>query len=76
MDKGRAALNRYLMGMTAADIQSEITQLLGTTQADFIAYAATVRTLMQEGKILRTALGNADAIRASGCFDGANVHEL
>ncbi len=76
MDKGRAALNRYLMGLTASDIQTEITELLGTSQADFIAYAATVRTLMQEGKILRTALGNADAICASGHFDGANVREL
>ncbi len=76
MDKGRAALNRYLIGMKASDIQAEIAELLGTTREDFIAYAATVRTLMQEGKILRTALGNADAIRASGHFDGANVREL
>ena len=76
MDKGRAALNRYLMGMKVTDLQAEITNLLGTTQEDFLVYARDVRALMQEGKILRTALGGADAILASGHFDEANIREL
>ena len=76
IDLGNAALARYLVGQTAADRQAEIETILATTPADFKDYADTIRTLHAEGKGIRTALGGADAIRASGLFAEDDVKEL
>ncbi len=76
IDLGNAALARYLVGLTAADRQAEIETILSTTPADFKAYADTIRTLHAENKGIRTALGGADAIRASGLFAEEDVREL
>ncbi len=76
MDLGAAALGRYLIGVTAADRQAEIEDILATTAADFTAYTAAVRSLMAEGRGVRTALGNADLIRRSGLFAEDEIAEL
>ena len=76
IDLGNAALARYLVGMTAADRQAEIETILATSPADFREYAETVRALRAAGKGIRTALGGADAIRASGLFDENDIQEL
>ena len=76
IDLGNAALTRYLIDQTAADRQAEIETILSTTPADFKAYADTIRTLKETGKEIRTALGGANAIRASGIFAEEDVKEL
>ena len=76
IDLGNAALARYLVGQTAADRQAEIETILSTAPADFKDYADTIRTLHAEGKGIRTALGGADAIRASGLFAEDDLKEL
>ena len=76
IDLGNAALARYLVGQTAADRQAEIETILTTTPADFKDYADTVRTLQAQGKGIKTILGGADAVKASGMFDEANIKEL
>ena len=76
IDLGNAALTRYLIDQTAADRQAEIETILSTTSADFKAYADTIRTLKENGKGIRTALGGADAIRASGLFAEEDIKEL
>ena len=76
IDLGNAALARYLLGQTAADRQAEIETILETSVADFEAYAHTIRTLQSEGKSIRTALGGAEAIRASGFFADEDIKEL
>lgn len=76
IDLGNAALARYLIGQTAADRQAEIETILTTSANDFKEYASTIRALHAAGKGIRTALGGADAIRASGLFAEDNVKEL
>jgi Zn-dependent M16 (insulinase) family peptidase len=76
IDLGNAALARYLIGQTAADRQADIETILSTSSADFKAYADTIRTLRTQHKGIRTALGGADAIRASGIFAEDDVKEL
>lgn len=76
IDLGNAALARYLVGQTAADRQAEIETILSTTTADFKEYADTIRTLQKEGKTIRTALGGAEAIAASGLFAEDEIKEL
>ena len=76
IDLGNAALTRYLIDQTAADRQAEIETILSTTSADFKAYADTIRALKEAGKGIRTALGGADAIRASGHFAEEDIKEL
>ena len=76
IDLGNAALARYLVGQTAADRQAEIETILTTNPADFRAYADTVRALQAQGKGIKTILGGADAVKASGMFDEANIKEL
>ena len=75
-DLGNAALNRYLVGMTAADRRAELEDILATTPADFQDYAAAIRALQSEGKFVRTALGSAELIRKSGFFAGDEIEEL
>ncbi len=76
IDLGSAALSRYLVGMTAADREAEITDILATTPADFSDYANAIRTLRQSGRGIRTALGGAGSIQKSGLFDACTVTEL
>ena len=76
IDLGNAALSRYLNGQTAADRQAEIETILATTPADFTAYAEAIRSLSEAGKIMKTAVGGADAIKSSGLFAEDNVKEL
>ena len=76
LDLGNAALGRYINGQTAADRQAEIETILTTTPADFTAYAETIRSLSEGGKGIKTAVGGADAIKASGLFAEENVKEL
>ncbi len=76
IDLGMAALARYLVGMTAADREAEITDILATTAADFTAYAAAIRTLQTTGRGIRTILGGADSIAKSGLFAEDVVQEL
>lgn len=76
IDLGNAALARYLVGQTAADRQAEIETILETSPADFKAYADTIRDLQAAGKGIKTALGGADAIKASGLFEEENIKEL
>ncbi len=76
IDLGAAALARYLVGMTAADREAEIADILATTPADFTAYAAAIRSLKADGRGIRTILGGADSIRSSGLFDEDAVKEL
>lgn len=76
IDLGNAALTRYLMGQTAADRQTEIETILETSPADFKEYADTVRALQAAGKGIKTALGGAEAIKASGLFEESNIQEL
>ena len=76
IDLGNAALARYLVGQTAADRQAEIETILSTTPADFKEYAHTIAALQAEGKGVKTILGGADAIKASGLFEEKNVKEL
>ena len=76
IDLGNAALARYLVGQTAADRQAEIETILSTSSSDFKAYVETIRELQAAGKGIRTALGGADAIRASGIFAEEDSTEL
>lgn len=76
IDLGNAALARYLVGQTAADRQAEIETILTTAPADFKDYADTVRALQAQGKGIKTILGGADAVKASGMFEEKNVKEL
>ena len=76
IDLGNAALARYLIGQTAADRQAEIETILTTSSADFRAYADTIRSLQEAGKGIKTALGGADAIKASGFFAEDEIKEL
>ncbi len=76
IDLGNAALNRYLIGMTAADRRVEMEDILATTPADFVAYAAAIRRLQAEGRSVRTVVGNADLIRRSGLFAENEITEL
>ena len=76
LDLGSAALGRYLIGQTAKDRQAEIETILATTPADFKAYAETIRSLRESGKCIRSAVGGAEAIKASGLFAEENVKEL
>ena len=76
IDLGNAALARYLVGQTAADRQAEIETILSTSSSDFKAYVETIRELQATGKGIRTALGGADAIRASGIFAEEDSTEL
>jgi Zn-dependent M16 (insulinase) family peptidase len=76
IDLGNAALARYLVGQTAADRQAEIETILTTNPADFRAYADTVRALQAQGKGIKTILGGADAVKASGLFEENNIKEL
>ena len=76
IDLGNAAVSRYLVGQTAADRQAEIRTILSTTPADFAEYAETIRTLQAQGKGVKTILGGADAVKASGMFEEKNVKEL
>ena len=69
-------MGRYLVGQTAADRQAEIETILTTSPADFEEYASAIRSLRAAGKGIRTALGGADAIRASGLFAEEDVKEL
>ena len=68
-DQGNRALNRYLMGMTAADKLMEIDAILGTTVDDFCGYARMLEALAESGKGIRVALGGRTALEASGLFD-------
>ena len=65
-----------MIGQTAEDRQADLETILATTPADFKAYAETIRSLMDGGKGIKTALGGADAIKASGLFEEGNVKEL
>ena len=56
-------------GVTAYTLQVSRT-------ADFAEYAETIRTLQAQGKGVKTILGGADAVKASGMFDEANIKEL
>lgn len=76
LDLGHAALNRYLIGITAADRRAEMEHILSTTAADFINYAATIRALKEDGHVLRTALGNREKLLASGLFAADEIVEL
>jgi hypothetical protein len=76
IDLGNAALARYLIGQTAADRQAEIETILTTSPVDFRAYADTIRSLQETGKGIKTALGGADAIKASGFFAEDEIKEL
>ncbi|MBR5124274.1 MAG: insulinase family protein [Clostridia bacterium] len=76
IDLGNAALTRYLMGITAADRQADIQTILSTSAADFAEYAEIIRSLGEAGKGIKTALGGAEAIRASGLFDEDCIREL
>ncbi len=76
MDLGHAALSRYLVGMTAEDRHAEMMAILSTTADDFTAYAKAIRTLIADGKSIRTALGSADLIRTSGFFAEEEIAEL
>jgi Zn-dependent M16 (insulinase) family peptidase len=76
IDLGNAALARYLVGQTAADRQAEMETILSTTPADFKAYADTIASLQAAGKGVKTILGGADAVKASGLFAESNVKEL
>ena len=76
IDLGNAALARYLVGQTAADRQAEIETILSTNAADFKEYADTIRALQTAGKGIKTALGGADAIKASGLFEESFIKEL
>ena len=76
IDLGNAALTRYLMGQTAADRQAEIETILSTTPADFKAYADTIAALQAAGKGIKTVVGGAEAVKASGLFDDENTKEL
>ena len=76
LDLGQAALARYMIGQTAEDRQADLETILATTPADFKAYAETIQSLMDAGKGMKTALGGADAIKASGLFEEENVKEL
>ncbi len=76
IDLGNAALARYLIGQSAADRQAEIETILSTTSADFQEYADTIRSLQEAGKGIKTALGGADAIKASGFFAEDEIKEL
>ncbi len=76
IDLGNAALNRYLIGMTAADRRAEMQDILAATPADFRAYAAAIRRLKAEGRGIRTALGGETAIRRSELFAEKSIQEL
>ena len=74
LDAGFAAFNRWLNGQTAADIQANIHEVLHTDNADFIAFAAALRTLNRNGSHVRAALGGDTPIRTSGLF--TDIREL
>ncbi len=76
LDLGQAALSRYLAGLTAADRQAEIEDILATKPADFTTFAAALRTLRASGRGVITAVGNADQLRRSGFFAEDELVEL
>ena len=76
LDLGRAALNRYLIGVTAADRRAEMEWILSTTAADFRNYAATLRDCLAGTPALRTALGNREKLLASGMFTEDEIVEF
>lgn len=76
LGQGYAALNRWLSGKTAATRQADIKDTLHTDAADFIAFAAALRRLNAEGRVVRAALGSRKAITESGLFDAENIAEL
>lgn len=69
LDEGMGALNRYLLGKTVAHRQAEIQDILSATGEDFTAFAAMLRALQEKNVGVRAALGNGDAVTASGLFD-------
>lgn len=71
LDDGHNALMRYLRGRTAAETQADMAEIMGTTSEDFAAFARTVRSLKEKGCALRIALGDKEAVAASGLFDTA-----
>ena len=74
LDEGSAALNRYLLGKTLADVASDIQKILGTTARDFVEFSETIRKLTSGNYGLRTAVGNRDDLTSSALFD--SVEEL
>ena len=76
IDLGNAALTRYLMGQTAADRRAELEAILSTTIEDFKTYADTLRLLQAAGKGIKTIVGGAEAIKASGLFEEGQIKEL
>ncbi len=73
-DAGYAAVRRWLEGRTAAERQENIREVLHTDTADFIAFAAALRTLNRRGTAVRAVLGGERQIRASGLFE--DIREL
>lgn len=76
LGQGYAALNRWLSGKTAAAQQADIKDILHTDAADFIAFAAALRQLNTEGRVVRAAPGSRKAITESGLFDTEHIAEL
>ncbi len=74
LDAGYAAMYRWICGRTAADRQANIKEILHTDRADFIAFAAALRTLNRRGAGVRAALGSEKPIRESGIFE--SIKEL
>ncbi len=69
VDKGNAALNRWLIGKTAADRQADMEAILTTGVDAFTDFAVMVRRLNGKAAGVRAALGGQEPINTSGLFD-------